>query len=192
MPQSVPFEYSYDFTEKLEELRNRLGPSWRDYLNDVIQWNLTNTEDITDYLSTDTAAGSYSVIRSAVQSIATATPTLISFDTEEFNSGSDLTWVIGTPTRVTVVTAGVYDIKAQATFAANATGTRDIELLKGGGSTSPPSRNSGVATASLTTGCMVSRTMDLAVGDYIGAYAWQNSGGNLNVTGSIQMTYLGV
>jgi hypothetical protein len=115
---------------------------------------------------------------SAAQSIPNTTWTNLTFDHEEYDTDGMHSLVTNTD-RITCVTAGKYLVLGFVYFAANATGNRQLLLLKNGGSTEIFSFE-GNPTAS--SGCLtnVYCIIELAVGDYLQLQAYQNSGGALN------------
>jgi hypothetical protein len=94
----------------------------------------------------------------------------------------------------TVAKAGIYDVKATALFTANATGARTLFINY---AIASPSVNGSVTaientnTAGNQTALSVSDTYKFAVGDTVRIQASQTSGGNLAVTVSISINYLG-
>jgi hypothetical protein len=111
------------------------------------------------------------------QSLSNATNTLINFDTEIFDTDAFHTG--GSPTRVTIPAgkAGYYLVLGTVTYATNASGQRQCNILKNGGSL--------FANTSYPSGGIVqvkaSGIINLAVADYIELQGYQDSGGSLNV-----------
>jgi hypothetical protein len=137
-----------------------------------------------------------SVYKSANQSISTATSTAITFDTElkdtdGFHSTSSNT------SRMTIPSgkAGFYLVTGQVNYASNASGVRAGELRKNG-SFVTYAYISAPTNGDWTSGC-VSHIIELAVADYVELFAYQTSGGSLNVNGgdtygaNFQIQYLG-
>lgn len=81
--------------------------------------------------------------------------------------------------RITIVRPGVYDLRAVATFAANAAGSRFINFLKNG--TDVIARAEVGANQASGRGTTISTfaSLPLAANDFIQVQVWQNSGGNL-------------
>lgn len=130
---------------------------------------------------------------STTQSIANATWTNVQFDTDVFDVGA-MHDPVTNNSRFTIPTGGdgVYLIAASVFFAGNATGTRYMRFMKGGGSTDI---GGGVIAAAVNTdGTMLnsSTIVSLAAGEFIEAYAYQSSGGNLNIgqVGTYQVNQL--
>ena len=116
------------------------------------------------------------------QSITTATNTSLTWDTEDYDNDGMHSLVSNT-SRFTAVTAGRYVVSAQAAFTANATGIREIRILKNG-TTTP---NGGRATqpansAAITTTVQISNYLiPMIVGDYIEIQVNQTSGAALSM-----------
>lgn len=118
-----------------------------------------------------------SVAASVQQTLTTAVWTAVTFGTELIDT--DGMWSSGSPTRLTVATAGRYDVHARIGFNGNATGVRDLKFYKNGVALSPHySRETGSATGNTVE---LTAVLDLVEGDYIEVYAFQNSGGNLAI-----------
>lgn len=116
---------------------------------------------------------------SSVQSIADSTDTAIVFDTEVFDTGGYAT--LGTNAdRLTPTEAGLYQVDGFVYWDSNATGTRFLYIAS-----SLASSICGVADQQANqagpTAMRVSGLVNLAAGEYIELYAWQDSGGALNV-----------
>ena len=114
---------------------------------------------------------------SAAQSIANATLTMVSFDTEDFDTDT-----IHDPTtnntRLTCKTAGTYLIVGGVTVAANATGVRGISIKKNNtsylGYGTPGNAGAGIQTS----GGVIAMAA-LSVNDYVELEFYQSSGGAL-------------
>lgn len=118
------------------------------------------------------------VSHSTTQSLATATWTTLSADTELSDSDSMHSTVTNN-SRLTTQTGGQYDVVHTAEFAANATGVRATRIIINGSATIETSRiiNAGGGQPHLVTADSVQIR---GAGEYIETQAWQNSGGNLN------------
>jgi hypothetical protein len=82
--------------------------------------------------------------------------------------------------RITIQTAGRYLVCCNVYYAANATGTRFVDVLKNG-TTAPAGSGLRISTASSgTANLFFASTLVLVVGDYIECRVHQNSGGALN------------
>lgn len=110
--------------------------------------------------------------------------TVLTFNAERFDTDTIHSTASNT-SRLTATTAGVYVITAQAQFAANGTGTRALAVkLNANGSSASGSWlafESRPAHASDPIHIELTTQYQLAAGDYVEVFAWQNSGGNLAV-----------
>jgi hypothetical protein len=137
------------------------------------------------------------VTNSIAQSISTSTRTIVTFDTESFDTDGFHSTSTNTG-RMTVPAgkAGKYLATAGITFATNATGNRELYLFKNGNfysSVFQPGTSAG------STSVPISDTLDLAVGDYVEVRVEQDSGSTVDVRGNnwgvgatfFTITYLG-
>lgn len=115
------------------------------------------------------------------QSINNTTATVAKFDTT-IASVSDLSYNASTGI-FTVNTAGVYTVTATISFAANATGFRDIWFQVGGDSQHWGGVIVGTGGGNLTT-LTTTVSRKFAVNDTFNIGVYQNSGGALNIVGS--------
>lgn len=118
----------------------------------------------------------------AAQTINNTTTTALQFDNETEDVGGIHDNAVNN-TRMTAPAggAGVWEFGVNAEVAANATGRRELSLRVNGSvfiaSVSDPSPSgTNVSRLHLTT------FYRLAVGDYVEAVLWQNSGGGLNIS----------
>lgn len=99
------------------------------------------------------------------------------------------------PSRITVDTAGIYLVRAQLGFLLNATGHRGVALLKNGATltrrTGQPTFTSGGAPGNFAT-VDADYVAEAAANDYFQVEAYQNSGGALLLTGTVQWTWFQV
>ena len=128
------------------------------------------------------------------QSIANATGTAITFDSEQYDTDAIHSTSSNT-SRFTVPTgkAGYWQVSFFFTWDSNATGTRNIYIYKNCSfnaslSSNPASTNQGTNNATMV--------YYFAAADYIEFYAYQNSGVALNVSapgqyGAAEFTYRG-
>lgn len=135
-----------------------------------------------------------SVTKSANQTISNNTSTLLTWDTEQFDTDGFHSTTTNT-SRITIPSGknGKYNITFSVRWVANTTGRRRIVIRKNGVDAFNGFEAGQSIDATSNTGSLV---MDLVATDYIELYALQTSGGNLDVydtsTGSIfQATYLG-
>ena len=105
----------------------------------------------------------------------------IAFDTQSLDTEEpgDNMWVVGSATRITFKTAGVYQVGGIATFAINTTGVR-AAVIRLNGTTDIARHDQGSAPSSaINVGLLPHTIYSFAVNDYIELYAFQSSGGNL-------------
>lgn len=116
------------------------------------------------------------VTRVAVQSITSASPNTIVFDTEVFDNN---TMFSASSTTITATDAGVYQVSFWFDMVANTTGMRSAEILQNGtiihsiAGSAPSSFSARLSLGTLTVA---------ALGDTWTCLAFQNSGGALNAT----------
>jgi hypothetical protein len=126
------------------------------------------------------------VYNSGAITLTTATTTLLTFDTERFDTSSIHSTSSNTG-RLTAPRAGKYIIVANVRFAPNATGARRVEFrLNAAGSGAGGTRigmviQQAVTVASLVTIVNLTSVYQFASGDYVEVFAHQDSGGNLDV-----------
>lgn len=145
-------------------------------------WN-TEVRDALDFLLNPPMAA---VNRTTNQSITDATDTAVAWPNEDYDlpSGEAAHDTSTNTSRYTVKTAGKFFVFAEATFAGNATGGRDMWIAVNGGATDY-FRFRDSAPVSTADTKMVSAgllTVHLAVNDYIEVIVRQSSGGALNIT----------
>jgi hypothetical protein len=118
------------------------------------------------------------VNRSAVQSIPSATSTDIIWQNEEYDDGN--LWVVGAPTVFTIPAngAGLYRVTLNALFAINATGARQLVIVKNAATLAT---FNGAGNASWYVGATVAADVLMAVGDTVKAVVYQASGVALNI-----------
>lgn len=119
------------------------------------------------------------------QSLSDTTYSAINWDNEI--TDTDTMWSSGKPSRLYCKTAGVYNINTSVRFASNSTGVRFIAIAKNGTHICRQNQN---ATVGYQTYVIASLTITLAVDDYIEVYAFQTSGGNLNISDAASRTYI--
>lgn len=150
--------------------------AWGDLVRDDIVW-----------IAGDSASGNPKpmarVYNSASLSVATATWTYLTFNSERYDVGGGHSTSVNTD-RLTVPSGGggVYHIGGTISFAANATGIRAIGIWLNG-TTLIASHDVTSVTATnqdLAIGC----DYKLAAAEYVTLGAYQTSGGLLNVSAS--------
>lgn len=122
------------------------------------------------------------VYNSAAISITTSgTDQALTFNSERYDTDTLHSTAVNTG-RVTITTAGTYDVGAAVDFAASATGYRTV-YLRLNGSTIIASQKSA-ASPSGTHQLTVTTQYPFAAGDYIEVVVVQSSGAALNVNAS--------
>ena len=141
------------------------------------------------------------VYKSAAQTVAASAWEHLSFDSEDYDTNS-LHSTSSNTQRITAAVDGWYVACLQVSFAASATGRRDIQIRKNDSSTdgSAGSRWGRVTLGALggadSTIMQCQAYLYLSATDYVKGCAWQNSGGGLDVeSGSagtwFSLTWLG-
>lgn len=110
--------------------------------------------------------------------IVTATSTVITWETADVNT--DNNWVVGTPSRVTINTAGIYLIRAHCWMEASSTGFRQLDIVKNG-TTPIGTEFKPTYGASLQTQLTTQALLALAANDYLEAYVYHTQGSNLKL-----------
>jgi hypothetical protein len=121
--------------------------------------------------------------RTTNQAIGTGSGTDISFDTNDFNVGysGNIHNTATQPTRFVAPVDGTYEFKATVQWEANATGYRNLTVVKNGAAAVPGGLSQVVPVTGAETIVSVAVDVVLAKDDYLTVQVLQNSGGNLNV-----------
>jgi len=119
------------------------------------------------------------VYRTTAQSISNAVANGVGFDAERFDT-DNIHDVVTNSTRLTCRTAGKYLIGCNIEWNPNATGERILWIYLNGGTPIAEARgpNNG---ATAVVGQIATVLQDMAVGDFVEIYVYQNSGGALNL-----------
>lgn len=124
------------------------------------------------------------VYNSTGPSLTNATATLLSWDTEEINTNTMHSTVTNT-SRLVATTAGRYLVIAQAGFASNATGARQVNVRKNaaGSSAGGTGLTSNTCSSVMASNVVAASTFStfLNAADYLEMFATQTSGGALAV-----------
>lgn len=138
------------------------------------------------------------VTDTATTSIATATWSLLTFATEEYDTGGFHSTSTNTG-RLTVPTGygGVYQVFASVTWTQNAGNGLFLQLRKNGAASTAASLASSMANfGSLFANgdpiLQLHGQLRLTAGDYVELYTAQNSGGNLALKGTTQAHRFGI
>jgi hypothetical protein len=131
------------------------------------------------------------VRRTSNQSINDSADTIVVWESETYDEGG--VWTAGTPNRFTIAEAGKYHMTAGITFAANATGRRDVWFIRNGttGTLYARARLSN-PSGGTQNHVQASVDMNLSVSDYVQVYVYQDSGGALDVVGSDHNTFFAI
>jgi len=122
------------------------------------------------------------VYNSGNQAVSDNTNTVLAFDSEDIDTNT-MHDPSTNNSRITIKTAGKYEIGFKIMFAAsNATGFRYGWLLKNGANVRG-SLAAGTPNTTVVPSCSNSIILNLAASDYIEVSAYQDSGGPINVIG---------
>lgn len=165
-----------DFIIKDNDLR---GNNTGEYSNQVPTVNYCIEDNVMD-TGIQRGAGAR-VYNSANISISNSTATALTFNSERYDYDSIHSTVANTD-RMTIVTAGIYNISGHVEWDASGVGQRAIFIRLNG--TTNIAVQSGDARSSGNHEMSVSTNYELSNGDYVTLMVWQNSGGNLNVVTS--------
>ena len=119
---------------------------------------------------------------SSALAVANSTWTSLALDTERWDTGGIHSTTTNT-SRMTIVTAGVYQVNGWVDFALNTTGMRGIGLRVGGSTYLATDYRNAVSTVS-GTAATVNMLWKFAAGEYVELVAYQSSGGSLNASAS--------
>lgn len=150
-------------------------------VGEVVTAALVNAE-LRDALNFMLQAPYCEVSHNTTQSIANNTAVEVTFNTEWYDTDS-MHDTATNNSRITSATTGIYLVTAQVAFAPNTTGTRELWLRRSDGtvygrqSFNPANNNNGF----LSTAWHV----PLTAGQYVETFAFQNSGGALNISNAL-------
>ena len=135
--------------------------------------------------SGSTAAGC-SLTKSAAQTLSNATATAITFNGENFDTDAYHDNSTNN-SRITIPAGkgGKYVVSARATFASNITDQRRIQLRVNGSATAIDLFNTSTGVAGEPFTMQTIRFLSLSAGDYVEMFAFQQSGGNLDLGGDL-------
>lgn len=172
-------------------------PGTRTWLvGEKITANRLNTEvrDAIDFILRPPQCIAY---RNGALSLATSTTTVVPLNVEEIDTDG-MHSTSTNPSRITIVTPGRYEVVAIASFAANSTGIRALQVRfnaagnPAGGSLFGDNVVNAVPGSGQQTRVffVASRVFDAA--DYLELFAYQNSGGDLNLDDGIRQSWMSV
>ena len=155
-------------------------------VGDKITASLWN-DDVRDAVNFLISPPRVKVYKTANQSIANSAWACLTWNAEAFDSDT-MHDNATSNSRITFTTAGTYQITYNALWANNSTGLRNHTIEKNGTTT----QGSGTTiiepfaispVAATHSGASISVMASFVAGDWIQAFAWQNSGGALNLAG---------
>lgn len=114
------------------------------------------------------------------QTLVTNTATFLAFNTDRWNNGNMHSTATNN-TRLTSKITGLYSISGHVSFAANATGARQLAIRLNGATFIGAVECQASATGGEATQLSIQTEYRLAANDYVELMAKQISGGNLDV-----------
>jgi hypothetical protein len=155
-------------------------------VGDKITASLWN-DDVRDAVNFLISPPRVKVYKTANQSIGTSGWACLTWDAEAFDTDTMHSNVTAN-SRITFTTAGTYQIIYNVFWANNSTGLRNHTIEKNGntsqGNGTPIIEPFAISPVAAThSGASISVIASFVAGDWIQAFAWQNSGGALNLAG---------
>ena len=186
------FEFPYSLSEYVDKLKSTIDDSYRSTLNELSTILELRDDDLTSYVNNTATADCIALSRVAAVSVGTYPSSyILSWDTQDTStsSGSNLTWSSTVnPTRATVGTSSIYLIRGKITSAGTAN-NRYIFIQKNGAEVS---RVVYPANSAAENNTEITLITYLAAGDYVELNFLHTNGSNVNVTGNIQISRLGI
>lgn len=150
--------------------------------------SVATTAFVQNELGPESDEKSVRVYRTAVLAISSGTETLIPFTAESHDNGGFHDNATNN-SRVIAPEDGTYQINAQCSFDANGTGQRYFLIRKNAGGSAVGGtlmlvETQGATPSPTSSAISGADSIELVEGDYIEMFAYQNSGGNLDVLGS--------
>jgi hypothetical protein len=123
------------------------------------------------------------------QSVPSATPTAIAFAAQEYFTALQLHNTGSNNTRILIPSGGngIYNFVGQATFAASATGRREVLIYKNGAEIAK--NQADTASGSFDSTLQVTLQDNCIAGDYYELFVLQTSGGGLDVVFGANKTF---
>lgn len=142
-------------------------------------WNLYVRDPVVFYNNPPRCSVTHSVGVSPV----TATWTLHAWDTEAYDTDTMHDNVTNN-SRLVAKTVGMYDLKVQIEWTANATGYRAVQIRKNSAGSAAGGTRVGwafvsAATVASSTTVPFDKDVPMAVNDYLEVFVWQSSGAGL-------------
>ncbi len=148
----------------------------------LVQYDGTNFQ-VLSRLSNDSVPSGASVYNSVSQAITTATVTLLTFNSEQFDTDSFHDTSSNT-SRLTAPVAGKYVIVASIVFDVNSVGRRQFFFRKNGTDLFGSVQEVEPVTTGGYSVCKGNLLVDLAQGDYVECVVYHTKGSNLDVIGN--------
>lgn len=159
--------------------------------NETVTHTMLN-EQIRDNLDFLRSKDHVSVYKTAVESVSDSTWEKIPFDAEHFDSNTMHDNATAN-SRLRCNSDGLYLAVFKVNFDTNATGNRRVMMRENAAGSDVGGTNRGTWSGGGLTGNNTtvagSRLLRLVDTDYIELFAWQNSGGNLDVVDSSDATW---
>ena len=176
----------------MDKLKSTIDDSYRSTLNELSTILELRDDDLTSYVNNTATADCIALSLAIAVSVGTYPSSyILSWDTQDTStsSGSNLTWSSTVnPTRATVGTSSIYLIRGKITSAGTAN-NRYIFIQKNGAEVS---RVVYPANSAAENNTEITLITYLAAGDYVELNFLHTNGSNVNVTGNIQISRLGI
>lgn len=187
------FDFDYSLAELLaQKITPRLPEEWHTTLKEIATILDLRDQDLVDYLDAGSFSGALLVTATTGTTTVTATPIALTWETAAVATTSAVTWDAGSnPTRVTFQSGGLWLVTVGISWAATATGVRHLEVKKNGSAMAPAVGCTAPASTAVAPKCSASLLYDSTAGDYLEAWATQDSGTNKTATGHLHAVYLG-
>ncbi len=185
-------EYETDYITRYLQDHGDEVPDWfKTFVTGDGSVSQNRDDDLEDYLSQTTYVPSIGLTLSAAQPADPSTT--ITFSAIDFQSTDTITWLNSLPTRLTLIEAGVVVVVGNFNFASSVAGNlRAGQIYLNGfaitgapGLTLPPIGGGSTTIGSTTV------IQSLDAGDYVELFCLQDSGGPINVQGTLSAAYLG-
>ena len=185
---SLNLDLGSTFTvRKVSNLPSIVTPAWVDTITFAALGALPTYTQINNYWGSDldhlgTPISCQAAV-TGVKSIPNATATAIAWDAENWDTNS-IHSTSSNKSRFTIPTNfdGVYEVSCNVTYVASAAGTvRYVQIYKNGSAVALIA-NSEVINATYGAVCNGVYQIQCAAGDYLELFAYQDSGGSLNIS----------
>lgn len=187
----MPNEETTKMKKSLEKLTKKVDSFYGEYTQHQhtgVDTQKIDSNDLGGFLS------QIDVYNSATQAIANNTETLVQFNTENYDPGQEYDT---TTYLFTAKTSGMYLVTSGFTYETSSSSVADktlgLRLKKSGTSifeTFSPATDNLVTNPKLSVG--ITQILQLADGDTLGIYAFQNTGGSKNIISGRVNNYLSI